>query len=65
MNQLRPRDFDADALVSFGVVYGFGSCVMECANAADDPAAAVRFLNVQAVDPPLGVHRIVPHTLND
>jgi hypothetical protein len=40
MNQLRLRDFDADALLSFGVVYGFGSCVMVCANAADHPAAA-------------------------
>jgi hypothetical protein len=40
MNQLRLRDFDADALLSFGVVYGFGSCVMVCANAKNHPVAA-------------------------
>ena len=40
MNQLRPRNFDAVALVSTSVVFGFGSCVMECANGSHQRVGA-------------------------
>ncbi len=58
MNQLRLRDFDADALLSFGVVYGFGSCVMVCANASGNRVAAKR-LALRTRCPATSVDRFV------